>query len=123
MKIETVSGEVLEPRRSVRGVAIGEVEFSPLAARELGRQLVGLSRDHRRLPGTLWGAAEMAAAFKVSKAAVHAWIEYEDFPAPVARLAMGRVYDADAVRRWKAGRPKVGAPAHNGRQTNKGRQA
>jgi hypothetical protein len=118
------AGRPLSVRRGVRGVTItgttdgritdrttdGELVLTPPQARAFGRELVRLAGTHRRLPGLLWGLAEIAAAYRISKTAAAKWQHHADFPKPLARLAMGPVWDADEVRRWKAGRP------HNGRQ-------
>jgi hypothetical protein len=57
------------------------------------------------------GSAEIAALFDVSRQRVQQLIGKPDFPAPAADLAMGKVWDAAAVRAWgeKAGRlPSAG---------------
>jgi hypothetical protein len=51
-------------------------------------------------PQTLMGSAEIAALFDVSRQRVQQLISKPDFPAPVADLAMGKVWDAAAVRSW-----------------------
>ena len=45
--------------------------------------------------------ADMAEQFGVSKAAVQGWMRQDTFPRPVARLKAGKVYDLDAVARWR----------------------
>ena len=45
--------------------------------------------------------ADMAEKFDVSKAAVQGWMRQDTFPRPVARLKAGKVYDLDAVARWR----------------------
>ena len=53
----------------------------------------------------LAGANEIAAAFGVSVQTVSGWKRYaKNFPAPLAELRMGPVYDMDAVLRWYAAR-------------------
>lgn len=58
----------------------------------------------------LWGAAEIADHLKVSRQRV-SQLTADDathgFPAPAARLAMGKVWRADDVRHWAAGRRKT----------------
>lgn len=51
-------------------------------------------------PPTLMGSAEIAALFDVSRQRVQQLIGKPDFPAPAADLAMGKVWDAPAVRAW-----------------------
>lgn len=48
----------------------------------------------------LMGSAEIAVLFDVSRQRVQQLIAKPDFPAPVAELAMGKVWDADAIRAW-----------------------
>jgi hypothetical protein len=55
--------------------------------------------DARRLAG----GTEIAALLGVGRSTVGQWEARRDrtgFPVPVAELAMGRVYDLDAVVRW-----------------------
>lgn len=47
-----------------------------------------------------WGVAEIARGLEVAKSTAGAWTRRSDFPAPVANLASGRVWDADDVREW-----------------------
>lgn len=49
---------------------------------------------------TLMGAAEIAALFGISRQRTQQIINKPDFPTPVADLAMGKVWDATAVRSW-----------------------
>lgn len=50
---------------------------------------------------TLVGVWEIAKLAKVSRQAVCNWVSrYNDFPKPLARLAMGNIYDEDEVRKW-----------------------
>lgn len=56
----------------------------------------------------LGGVAEIAAEFGVPRTTVSMWDfrrETSGFPAPVAILAMGPVYDMAAVRAWHAAKP------------------
>ena len=49
----------------------------------------------------LWGTQEIAEYLGVTRQRVHQLAErYHDWPAPLASLAMGKVYDAAAVRAW-----------------------
>ena len=50
----------------------------------------------------LWGVAEIAEALKTDRTTVHGWArDRADFPEPLARLRMGPVWDAEAVREWR----------------------
>lgn len=46
------------------------------------------------------GSAEIGALFKVTRQRVQQLIARPDFPAPVAHLAMGKVWRAEDVRAW-----------------------
>ena len=68
------------------------------------------------MPDRLFGLAEIAAQFAVSKRTALSYSQRGDFPAPVARLAAGPVWDADLVEKWavetlpiRKGRPPGGA--------------
>jgi predicted DNA-binding transcriptional regulator AlpA len=68
----------------------------------------------------LMGTTEMAALLGVSRQRAAVLARREDFPAPVATLAMGTVWDAAAVRSWAAtwmpqrdARPRGGRPRKN----------
>ena len=52
----------------------------------------------------LWGQAEILERFNVASPTLVRWIAGRDFPGPIAELRMGRVWDADEVREWHAGR-------------------
>jgi hypothetical protein len=61
----------------------------------------------------LLGLAEIAENLKVSKRTALKYSQRADFPAPVAKLASGPVWDADSVERWadatlplRRGRPR-----------------
>lgn len=56
----------------------------------------------------LAGLHEIAAQHGVSRQLAYKWTQRLDFPPPVAALAMGKVWDADAVKRW--GRRKSTPP-------------
>lgn len=50
---------------------------------------------------TLVGVWEIAKLAKVSRQAVCNWAaRYNDFPKPLASLAMGNIYDEDEIRKW-----------------------
>lgn len=49
----------------------------------------------------LLGLAEVADLYSISKNSANAWTRRHDFPAPIARLAMGPVWDRDAVVAWR----------------------
>ena len=120
--IETTDGAQASVARSIRGVVLElegrPAEFSPAAARELGRELIRRAGTHKRLPGSLWGLAEIAVAFDVTKQAVIGWRELEGFPPPLAKLAGGPVWDADAVRAWWRRRTHT----KDGKQSTSGRR-
>lgn len=46
------------------------------------------------------GSAEIAALFDVTRQRVQQLINKPDFPAPVADLAMGKVWRTEDVRAW-----------------------
>ncbi|MBA2706832.1 MAG: AlpA family phage regulatory protein [Gemmatimonadaceae bacterium] len=49
----------------------------------------------------LWGIAEVAEALDVDRSTVYEWQRRSDFPRPVARLRMGPVWEAEALRDWR----------------------
>jgi predicted DNA-binding transcriptional regulator AlpA len=51
----------------------------------------------------LWGVAEIAKGLGLKRAGVYYHINRPGFPEPVARLAMGSVWDAQEVREWREG--------------------
>ncbi|MCW2545381.1 MAG: phage transcriptional regulator, AlpA [Frankiales bacterium] len=53
----------------------------------------------------LVGAAEMAALLGVSRQRAHQLAARPDFPEPVAKLSMGRIWERDAVAEWMRRRP------------------
>ena len=57
-------------------------------------------RVSRTLP-ELWGIAEIAGELGVRRETVHYHIRRPGFPEPVVRLAMGPVYLADEIRKWR----------------------
>ena len=48
----------------------------------------------------LMGSAEIGALFDISRQRVQQIIGQAGFPAPVAELAMGKVWSAEDVREW-----------------------
>lgn len=57
----------------------------------------------------LGGVAEISAEFGEKRNVVSMWAarrESNGFPHPVTTLAMGPVYDMEAVRNWYASRPE-----------------
>lgn len=52
----------------------------------------------------LGGPLEIGERFGVSRVTVWNWSQRDDFPAPVARLARGAVYDMREVQAWHDGR-------------------
>jgi len=51
----------------------------------------------------LWGTQEIAEYLGVTRQRVHQLAErYHDWPAPLASLTMGKVYEAAAIRAWAA---------------------
>jgi predicted DNA-binding transcriptional regulator AlpA len=53
------------------------------------------------VPRELVGVAEIADRLNYSRASVSAWrTRYVDFPKPVETLAMGPVWDWEAVKSW-----------------------
>ena len=60
----------------------------------------------------LMGAAEIGARLDVSRQRVQQIVSRPDFPAPVAVLGMGKVWEAGDVERWiRKHRPESAAPA------------
>jgi predicted DNA-binding transcriptional regulator AlpA len=53
-------------------------------------------------PARLAGLAEVAALLGISKRSASRYTRRDDFPAPVARLSTGPVWDAGAVEAWGA---------------------
>lgn len=46
-------------------------------------------------------AGQIARALGVAPRTVHGWVQRrEDFPAPIAKLPVGRVWDLAVVREW-----------------------
>ncbi len=63
------------------------------------------------MPDRLVGVAELAEACGVKPDTIHKWrARHDDFPAPIAELAMGPVWLWGDVRRWldKTGRDSGG---------------
>lgn len=60
----------------------------------------------------LWGLHEMATYYAITRQLAAKWSTRSDFPAPLAELAMGKVWDADQVTAWgrKHGRRKGAGP-------------
>ena len=56
----------------------------------------------------LMGTAEIAALLGVSRQRVLQLAAHEGFPAPVAVLSMGKVWDARDIRAWARARAKPG---------------
>lgn len=72
----------------------------------------------------LGGVAEVAAELKVSRQQVAKLRQRHDFPAPVASLSVGDVWDLDVVSRWASSglRRAAGRPAGNTRPVAVGRR-
>jgi eukaryotic-like serine/threonine-protein kinase len=72
----------------------------------------------------LGGVAEVAAELKVSRQQVAKLRQRDDFPAPVASLSVGDVWDLDVIRRWAGSslRRAAGRPAANARPVAVGRR-
>lgn len=72
----------------------------------------------------LGGVAEVAAELKVSRQQVAKLRQRDAFPAPVASLSVGDVWDLDVVRRWNGSglRRAAGRPAANARPVVVGRR-
>jgi hypothetical protein len=60
----------------------------------------------------LFGLHEIAEHYAISRQLAAKWTRRSDFPAPVAELAMGKVWDLDAVIAWgeKHGRQEGAGP-------------
>lgn len=56
---------------------------------------------------TLWGLHEIAEHYAISRQLAQKWATHSAFPAPVADLRMGRVWNAAEVTAW-APRPADG---------------
>jgi len=61
----------------------------------------------------LWGLAELADYYAISPQLATKWTRRSDFPAPLAELRMGKVWDADEIlaRGRKHGRRRGAGPA------------
>lgn len=51
-------------------------------------------------PRRLFGIAEIADHYAISKQLAQKWTTHSAFPAPLAELAMGKVWDAGQVIAW-----------------------
>jgi hypothetical protein len=49
----------------------------------------------------LAGVLEIARALDVDRSVVYYWIKRPGFPEPLAELSTGRVWDLDAVIKWR----------------------
>lgn len=49
----------------------------------------------------LWGIHEIADAYEVDRQTVYYWRRKPGFPAPLADLKMGPVWDAREILKWK----------------------
>lgn len=59
------------------------------------------------MPGTPVGLSEVAEIIRVSRQrALQLVRDYADFPAPLAELAAGRVWDRAAVEAWASAHPE-----------------
>lgn len=68
----------------------------------------------------LAGNHEIAKAAGVQSSVVSNWIKrYEDFPAPVAELRCGRIWDLEKVQKWLEQQTKARSAA-DASQVNKG---
>lgn len=56
----------------------------------------------------------MAGYYGVSRQLARKWTLRSDFPEPLAELAMGKVWEADRIKRWarKHGRRRGSGPRH-----------
>lgn len=74
-----------------------------------------LDAETRAAPPELMGVREIAAAVDppMSRQRADQVTKRDDFPAPIAELASGKIWSGTAVRRWlatwerKSGRPKA----------------
>jgi predicted DNA-binding transcriptional regulator AlpA len=66
--------------------------------------------DSRRV--RLAGIKEIATYYDISPQLAYKWSRRHDFPAPLATLAQGNVWDLDEIERWgtRHGRTKGGGP-------------
>lgn len=60
----------------------------------------------------LWGLQEMAGYYAIRRQLAAKWTTRSDFPAPLAELAQGRVWDAGEIKAWgdRHGRRQGGGP-------------
>lgn len=52
----------------------------------------------------LLGVAEIAVLLGVSRQRVHQLAARDDFPSPTAELSAGKVWNTEAIERWRATR-------------------
>jgi predicted DNA-binding transcriptional regulator AlpA len=81
--------------------------------------LVGDRQDfiyNQPVPEDLVSVPEIAMMLGVSRQRVHQLIQaYEDFPEPVAELAVGRIWNRSDIEQWIASHPRrTGRPRSSG---------
>lgn len=54
-------------------------------------------------------ASELATLLGVTRARVYQWADEPDFPAPIPVKGV-KMWDVDAVKAWRDGRPERGGP-------------
>lgn len=61
----------------------------------------------------LWGLTEIAEHYAIRRQLAQKWAKHSAFPAPLAELAQGRVWDAAEVIAWgeRHGRQQGAGPA------------
>lgn len=68
----------------------------------------------------LAGITEIAGYYAISRQLAYKWTRQETFPAPLAELAQGKVWDLDDVSAWgrRTGRKKGCGPRARRRPTS-----
>jgi predicted DNA-binding transcriptional regulator AlpA len=76
-----------------------------------------MSGAYRPYADELVSVPEVAEMLGVSRQRVHQIVRaYEDFPAPVAELALGRIWNREAVADWMSSQPRsTGRPRRSSR--------
>ncbi len=75
----------------------------------------------RPMTGHLVGLSEIASMLGVTRQRASQLVrDYEDFPAPVAQLSAGRVWETSAVNAWAEAHPER-PPGRRARQQHKDR--
>lgn len=90
----------------------GDVDWTGVA--QAGAEITRVALEHAPAPSALElvGLAEIADYYAISRQLAAKWTSRSDFPAPLAELRQGKVWDMAAVITWgsRHGRVKGGGP-------------